>query len=201
MHRKWICIISVALLMVLIGADAASAKKSRSSRSPARGHSSKQARGTRPSRATRTKASGKLSRRESLKQDKRGRGKLAKSGKRSRYVASSRRGRRRAYVSETRSTESAAQRQSSGGIPSERATEIQKALIKAGYLDDPPSGQYDDATIQAMKQYQLANGLPQTGLPSAPLLKRLGVSKHSNDGYAVPVKNAVSESEKKRPTQ
>jgi hypothetical protein len=51
-----------------------------------------------------------------------------------------------------------------------------------------------------MKQYQSANGLPQTGLPSALLLKKLGVPKRSSDGYAVPV-NAVTEAEKKRPTQ
>ena len=108
-------------------------------------------------------------------------------------------GRHQRYVPEARTTESSVSRPASGGIPSERATEIQKALIKAGYMDGPPSGQYDDATIQAMKQYQSANGLPQTGLPSAPLLKKLGVPKRSNDGYAVPV-NTVSESEKKHPS-
>jgi peptidoglycan hydrolase-like protein with peptidoglycan-binding domain len=84
------------------------------------------------------------------------------------------------------------------GIPQERITEIQTALIKTGFLDGPASGLYDDATIDAIKQYQAQNGMPQTGLPSARFLKRLGVSKRSNDGYAVPV-NAVSESEKKRP--
>jgi len=86
----------------------------------------------------------------------------------------------------------------SPGIPQERVTEIQTALIKAGFMDGPATGQYDDTTIDAIKQYQAQNGMPQTGLPSAPFLKRLGVSKRSNDGYAVPV-NAVSESEKKRP--
>src|SRR6202007_444600 len=38
------------------------------------------------------------------------------------------------------------------GISTERATEIQNALIKAGYLDGPASGQYDEQTIDAMKQ-------------------------------------------------
>jgi len=78
-------------------------------------------------------------------------------------------------------------------------TEIQTALIKAGFLDGPASGQYDDATTDAIRQYQGQYGMPQTGLPSAPFLKKLGVSKRSNDGYAVPV-NAVSETEKKRGT-
>jgi peptidoglycan hydrolase-like protein with peptidoglycan-binding domain len=103
-------------------------------------------------------------------------------------------------MTEARTPDAPVSHPTSSGIPSERATEIQKALIKAGYMDGPPSGQYDDATTQAMKQYQSANGLPQTGLPSAPLLKKLGLPKRSNDGYAVPV-NTVSESERKRPTQ
>jgi hypothetical protein len=51
-------------------------------------------------------------------------------------------------------------------------------------------------TVQAMKQFQNENKLPDTGLPSAHALKRLGVSKRSNDGYAVPVKN-LSEGGKK----
>ena len=79
-------------------------------------------------------------------------------------------------------------------------TEIQNALIKAGYMQAPASGQYDEATTLATKKYQAANGLPPTGLPSAPLLKKLGVAKRTNDGYAVPV-NAVTGSEKKRPPQ
>jgi len=197
MHRKWICIFSIALLMLLIGTDVASAKKSRSSHAASRGHSKREARA---SRTNGTKG-GKLSRRESSRSEKQARGKVAKSDKHSRRVASSRRSRRRGYLTEARATESVAPRPSSGGIPSERSTEIQKALIKAGYMDGPPSGQYDDATIQAMKQFQAANGFPETGSPSAPALKKLGVAKRSNDGYAMPV-NSVSESERKqRPPQ
>ena len=197
MRRRWICIFCVALVMFLVSADVASARKSRSSNAASRGHAKREARSSRTSRAK----GAKLSRRESSRHDKGARGKLARSGKRSRNVASSRRrGRHRGYVTEARTPDSAAPRPASSGIPSERATEIQKALIKAGYLDGPPSGQYDEATTQAMKQYQSANGLPQTGLPSAALLKKLGVPKRSNDGYAVPV-NTVSETEKKRPAQ
>jgi peptidoglycan hydrolase-like protein with peptidoglycan-binding domain len=95
----------------------------------------------------------------------------------------------------------AAPRPTGSGIPSERVTEIQNALIKAGYFTGPASGQYDDATIQAMKQFQAANGFAQTGSPTAPALKKLGVAKRSNDGYAMPV-NSVSESDRKqRPPQ
>ena len=68
-------------------------------------------------------------------------------------------------------------------------------------MDGPASGQYDDATVSAIKQYQADNGLSQTGLPSAALLKKLGVPKRPNDGYAVPVRKVASESEKKRPQE
>jgi Putative peptidoglycan binding domain len=195
MRQKWISIFSLALLMLLVSADVASAKKSRSSHAAARGHVKKEARGGRTS-----KAKGKISKRESSRREKVARGKASKSGKHSRYVARGRRGKHRGYVAETRTADSPPSRPASSGIPSERAIEIQKALIKAGYMDGPPSGQYDEATTQAMKQYQSANGFPQTGLPSAALLKKLGVPKRSSDGYAVPV-NTVSESEKKHPPQ
>ncbi|HLG15464.1 MAG TPA: peptidoglycan-binding domain-containing protein [Blastocatellia bacterium] len=76
------------------------------------------------------------------------------------------------------------------GIPTERVVEIQSALIKLGYLEGPASGQYDASTITAMKEFQSDNGLQRSGLPSAATLKRLGVSKRSNDGYSVPVKSS-----------
>ena len=87
-------------------------------------------------------------------------------------------------------------RPASSGIPTERVTEIQRALIKEGYLEGQATGQYDDATIAAMKQFQTDNGFPASGLPSAYTLKKLGVSKRSNDGYAVPI-NSATEDQKK----
>jgi len=86
-------------------------------------------------------------------------------------------------------------RQTATGIPPERVTEIQRALIKLGYLSGPASGQYDDDTVEAMKQFQSASQLPVTGLPSAHALKRLGVTKRSSDGYAVPVKSSSGQSD------
>ncbi|HKG23297.1 MAG TPA: peptidoglycan-binding domain-containing protein [Blastocatellia bacterium] len=73
------------------------------------------------------------------------------------------------------------------GIQSDRVIEIQNALMKAGAYEGPSTGQYDETTSAAMKRFQVNNGLPATGLPSAHTLKKLGVSKRSNDGYAVPV--------------
>ncbi|HYL97870.1 MAG TPA: peptidoglycan-binding domain-containing protein [Blastocatellia bacterium] len=81
--------------------------------------------------------------------------------------------------------------QANSGIPSQRVTEIQRALIKGGYLEGDPSGQYDSATVQAMKDFQSANGFSATGLPSASALKKLGVARTSGDGYSVPINKAV----------
>lgn len=156
---------------------------------------------SRSARGSRSKSSRGKNKRETAKKskrDKHGRERLSVRGKRGRRLANSRRGRRRASYSQAVSEPGFPR--PAPGISSERATEIQNALIKAGYLDAPASGQYDDATIDAMKQYQNANRLPATGLPSAAALKKLGVPKRSNDGYAVPV-NSVSESEKKRSPQ
>jgi len=122
----------------------------------------------------------------------------------SRYAGRGRRGRHAAQASrytrpryEQQAAVAPVTSRPAPGIPPERVTEMQNALIKGGYLNGPASGQYDDSTIEAMKKFQAANGLSQTGLPSAPLLKKLGVPKRSNDGYAVPV-NSLSEAEKKR---
>jgi len=178
MRRSWACILSLALLMTLVAADVASAKKSR--RTSSRSHAG---------RETRKGRAGTVSSRQT-----RGSRNSAARGKRGRRLARSRRGRR--YEPQVIVASGAPR--PAPGIPPERITEIQHALIKAGFLDGPPTGLYDDATIDAMKQYQAQNGMSQTGLPSAPLLKKLGVPKRSNDGYAVPV-NSVSETEKKRP--
>lgn len=109
-------------------------------------------------------------------------------------VARSRRGRKRGRSNPIISEASP---RVMSGIPSERVTEIQSALIKLGYFDGPANGEYDDATIQAVKQFQSKNSLSQTGMPSASMLKKLGVAKTSNDGYAVPVKKAI-ETEKQQ---
>ena len=82
---------------------------------------------------------------------------------------------------------------SRGGISTERVLEIQKALIKRGYLEgEGATGVYDETTRQAMKRFQMANNLSASGLPSAHALKKLGVSKRPDNGYAVSVKSSAS---------
>ena len=183
MQRRWALLLTVALLMTLMSADFAFAKRSRSSHKSSRAHVKRDSRGRRGGREL---SRGKRGRRE----------RYASRGRRGRHVARRSRGSYEAPVAAA-STSS----RPNSGIPTERVTEIQNALIKAGYMDGPASGQYDDATISAMKQFQADNGFSQTGLPSAALLKKLGVSKRPNDGYAVSVTKAASESEKKRPQE
>ena len=103
---------------------------------------------------------------------------------------------RRSRSKSRRSRKATVARANTSKVPAERVTEIQAALIKAGYMSGEPSGEYDNATIEAMKRYQSDNGLQKTGRPSAHSLKKLGVSKRNNDGYAVPIKKTESEENK-----
>ena len=137
---------------------------------------------------TRSGRAGIHARRQPRKTVRRPRGRRGRVATRSRS--------RRRYVAQP--IDSTATPRPASGIPTERVTEIQDALIKAGFMDGPPSGQYDETTIGAMKQYQARSGIRGTGMPSALTLKRLGVAKRSNDGYAVPV-TRVSETQKKSP--
>lgn len=60
----------------------------------------------------------------------------------------------------------------------ERISEIQGALAQAGYLNQEPNGKWDDSTRNSMRRYQRANGFPDTGLPEAKSLMKLGLGPH-----------------------
>ncbi len=63
----------------------------------------------------------------------------------------------------------------SSGIPSERATEIQQALIKQGYLSGDPSGVWDSQSAAAMAKLQGDNGWQTRITPDARALIKLGL--------------------------
>lgn len=65
-------------------------------------------------------------------------------------------------------------------IPEERAREIQAALKNAGYYQGDVTGNYDDATREAMRSFQRANGMKDTGMPTAPALLKLGLTNHKS---------------------
>ncbi|HEY5057367.1 MAG TPA: peptidoglycan-binding protein, partial [Acidobacteriaceae bacterium] len=60
-------------------------------------------------------------------------------------------------------------------IDDARATEIQAALIKAGYLSGSPSGHWDQDTIGAMTKLQAANGWQTKLVPDSRALIKLGL--------------------------
>ena len=67
-------------------------------------------------------------------------------------------------------------------IDDERATEIQAALIKAGYLSGAPTGHWDDASIAAMTKLQAANGWQTKLVPDSRALIKLGLGPTNSAG-------------------
>jgi hypothetical protein len=61
------------------------------------------------------------------------------------------------------------------GMPAERATEIQTALIKQGYLSGEPSGVWDSQSVTAMSKLQADNGWQSKITPDARGLIKLGL--------------------------
>ena len=60
-------------------------------------------------------------------------------------------------------------------IDSQRAAEIQEALIREHYLSGEPSGVWDDATQKAMVRYQAENGWQTKDIPDSRALIKLGL--------------------------
>ena len=61
------------------------------------------------------------------------------------------------------------------GISSERAREIQEALIRQHYLDGEATGTWDTRTQEACRRYQADNGWQSKVLPDSRLLIKLGL--------------------------
>ncbi len=60
-------------------------------------------------------------------------------------------------------------------IDSERATQIQQALIREHYLSGDPSGSWDSSTVAAMQKYQSDQGWQTKLMPDSRALKKLGL--------------------------
>ena len=70
-------------------------------------------------------------------------------------------------------------------IDSPRAQEIQEALIQQHYMAGEPSGKWDDATQDAMRRYQAAQGWQMKTVPDSRALIKLGLGP-SKDGLLNP---------------
>ncbi len=64
-------------------------------------------------------------------------------------------------------------------IDDTRATQIQTALIVAGYLSGEPTGHWDGSTETAMQRYQAANGWQTKLIPDSRAIIKLGLGPGS----------------------
>jgi hypothetical protein len=60
-------------------------------------------------------------------------------------------------------------------IESERAQQIQEALIREHYMEGQPSGKWDDATQAALRRYQADQGWQSKSVPDSRALIKLGL--------------------------
>ena len=65
------------------------------------------------------------------------------------------------------------------GMAPERATEIQTALIKQGYMSGEPSGAWDGESAAAMQKFQADNGWQTKFTPDSRALNKLGLGSNS----------------------
>lgn len=78
-------------------------------------------------------------------------------------------------------------------MPTERATQIQTALIKRGYLNGEPTGRWDEQTIAAMQKLQGDNGWQTKITPDSRALIKLGLGpKDAGPGAAAESASATS---------
>jgi peptidoglycan hydrolase-like protein with peptidoglycan-binding domain len=82
---------------------------------------------------------------------------------------------RRGVVSHMHKTVKSGRMHESAGMPSERATEIQTALIKQGYLNGEPTGVWDSQSSAAMAKLQGDNGWQTKVTPDSRALIKLGL--------------------------
>ncbi|MBI1737915.1 MAG: peptidoglycan-binding protein [Acidobacteria bacterium] len=57
----------------------------------------------------------------------------------------------------------------------DRIREIQAALAQKGFYEGEPNGKWDARSVEAMKKFQGANGLAETGKFDAKSLQKLGL--------------------------
>ena len=75
-------------------------------------------------------------------------------------------------------------------IDSDRAREIQAALIREHYLEGEPSGSFDEGTKRALQKYQQDNGWQTKVIPDSRALIKLGLGP-SKDGLLNPESAAM----------
>lgn len=77
-------------------------------------------------------------------------------------------------------------------MDSQRATEIQQALIQAHYMNGTPTGQWDAASQAAMVKYQTDNGWQSKITPDSRALIKLGLGPKQDSGEYATAPSGVS---------
>ncbi len=77
--------------------------------------------------------------------------------------------------SRTKTKSKASKKRGQKAIESERAEQIQKALIREHYMEGEPSGKWDDATQAALRRYQADQGWQSKSVPDSRALIKLGL--------------------------
>ncbi len=72
------------------------------------------------------------------------------------------------------------------GMEPERATEIQQALIKKGYMSGEPTGVWDSSSASAMQKFQGDNGWQTKITPDSRALIKLGLGPQQDAMVASP---------------
>lgn len=83
------------------------------------------------------------------------------------------------------------------GASGQAVSNLQQQLYQLGYYDGDITGKYDKATVQAVKDYQSAKGLNQTGIASSALQKQIFADREYNpmapdDNYSAPTGSGMS---------
>jgi hypothetical protein len=78
------------------------------------------------------------------------------------------------------------------GIEDARATQIQTALIKAGYLTGEPSGHWDSQSQSAMVKFQSDNGWQTKLVPDSRALIKLGLGPDNSSATSSTASNATA---------
>ncbi len=81
--------------------------------------------------------------------------------------------------SSSRSKSSAVKVASRAPMDTARATQIQTALIKSGYLSGEASGQWDSTSMAAMQKLQSDNGWQTKNVPDSRALIKLGLGPNA----------------------
>jgi hypothetical protein len=76
----------------------------------------------------------------------------------------------------------------------ERATEIQTALIKAGYMTGSPTGAWDSTSQAAMEKLQADNGWQTKLVPDSRAIIKLGLGPGNSSSATTPSTNESAES-------